>query len=61
MKQMKPLKSQPKKYICDTCNYETNNKKDFNKHTLTRKHKINIGEIKKIPKKYFCEICNTIL
>jgi hypothetical protein len=57
---MKPLKSQQKKYTCNACNYETNNKKDFNKHTLTKKHKINIGEIKKIPKKYFCEICNTI-
>jgi hypothetical protein len=56
---MKPLKSQQKKYTCNTCNYETNNKKDFNKHTITRKHKINIGEIKKVPKKYFCEICNT--
>ena len=59
MKQMKPLKSQHKKYTCNTCNYETNIKKDFNKHIITRKHKINIGEIKKVPKKYFCEICNT--
>jgi hypothetical protein len=60
MKQSKLLKSQHKKYRCNTCNYETNNKKDFNKHTLTRKHRINIGEIKKVPKKFICKICNII-
>jgi hypothetical protein len=59
MKRLNQQKSQPKKYICNACNYETNNKKDFNKHTLTRKHKINIGETKKVPKKYFCGICKT--
>jgi len=28
----------PKEYICKNCEYITNNKKDFNKHLLTRKH-----------------------
>jgi hypothetical protein len=27
------------KYYCDICQYITNNKKDFDKHILTRKHK----------------------
>jgi len=31
-----PKKSQ--KYFCDKCEYETDNKKDFSKHLLTRKH-----------------------
>ena len=26
------------KYICETCDIKTNNKKDYNKHLLTRKH-----------------------
>jgi hypothetical protein len=30
----------PKKYICETCDYSTNNKKDFIKHNSTRKHAI---------------------
>ena len=28
----------PKKYICESCDYLTSNKKDFNKHLLTAKH-----------------------
>lgn len=30
----------PKKYICKTCDYFTNNKKDFIKHNSTRKHNL---------------------
>jgi hypothetical protein len=26
------------KFCCDTCNYNTSNKKDYNKHLLTLKH-----------------------
>ena len=29
----------PTKYICEFCNYNTCNKKDYNKHLLTLKHK----------------------
>jgi hypothetical protein len=29
----------PLKYVCDTCDYTTCNKKDYNKHLLTDKHK----------------------
>jgi len=33
----------PKKYICEACDYFTNNKKDFIKHNSTRKHAILTG------------------
>ena len=29
----------PKNYLCDCCDYITNNKKDYTKHLLTAKHK----------------------
>ena len=35
------------KYSCSLCNYHTNNKKDYTKHTLTMKHKRNINMKKK--------------
>lgn len=49
----------PKKYICDTCDYSTNNKKDFIKHNSTRKHNLltNPNEIlppQKEERKYVC-------
>ena len=28
----------PKKYLCKTCNYNTCNKKDYDKHLMTPKH-----------------------
>lgn len=37
----------PKKYHCDLCCYLTSNKKDFNKHLLTRKHTIADFSLKK--------------
>ena len=55
---MKSKKSQIINYECIYCNYETKSKKDFNKHCLTKKHKMNIGEIKKIPKIFLCSYCN---
>ncbi len=30
----------PKKFYCESCDYTTSSKKDYNKHLLTRKHKI---------------------
>ncbi len=55
---MKSKKSQIINYECIYCNYVTKSKKDFNKHCLTKKHKMNIGEIKKIPKIFLCGYCN---
>ena len=49
----------PTEFICEKCYYNTCNKKDFNRHLLTNKHRMltNIdNKIPKIPKKEFrCE------
>ena len=51
-------------FSCSSCNIVTNNKKDFNKHLLTRKHLkcVNFQQIDEIiPKKIShqnCKICN---
>jgi len=37
-------------YICEQCKYITNNKKDFNKHLMTLKHKNNENYNKNVPK-----------
>ena len=37
-------KKNQKKYICETCNFLTINKKDFNRHLLTVKHINNINK-----------------
>ena len=33
----------PKKYVCEVCAFTSSNKKDYNKHLLTDKHKTNIN------------------
>jgi hypothetical protein len=40
----------PQKYLCNLCDYTTSNLKDYNKHLLTRKHKILTTDLQKIPK-----------
>jgi len=49
----------PKKYICITCDYFTNNKKDFIKHKSTRKHNLLIIPNGIIPapnvREYYCK------
>ena len=57
MKQLNPKKSLEYKFNCMLCNYSTNCKKDYQKHLLTKKHKLNSGETVKIPKKFVCAIC----
>jgi len=47
------------KYCCKNCDYATSNKKDYNKHLLTRKHLGNQLETEKSPSNIFmCENCN---
>ena len=56
---MEAQKSQkiPKIFECKCCNYNTSNKKDYNKHLLTAKHKKEAdGSINK-PLYYICEFC----
>jgi hypothetical protein len=48
------------KFVCENCNYNTCNKKDFNKHLETKKHKIlqkkhKILQNNNNSKKYTCE------
>jgi hypothetical protein len=40
----------PSKYSCESCDYFTCNKKDYNKHISTQKHKILTNDLQKIPK-----------
>jgi len=62
---MKKTPKNPKKYVCLTCDFHTGNKKDFERHGLTAKHKKNIFgnvgnkmEMSKNPA-FVCE-CNKI-
>lgn len=63
---MKSPKKSQKIYECKLCDYISSNKKDYNKHLLTRKHKnrtILNEKSQKSPKKegnYECEHCGKI-
>ena len=52
----------PFKYECIRCNYNTSNKKDYNKHLITAKHLMVINDNNKSPEKkqYECRLCNKI-
>ena len=63
-------KKSPNKFICEKCNYSCSNKKDFNKHLNTRKHKndsvmiVNDSDLStyhnsQISKLYICECGKT--
>jgi len=48
-------------YHCECCDYHTSNKKDYNKHKLTLKHKNFIENSKIVEKshlKHHCELCD---
>ena len=50
----------PFKYFCEKCNYGCRNKKDYNRHLSTRKHKNTTNTTNfspKIPTAYSCEFC----
>ena len=57
----------PKKYVeynCENCNFNTSNKKDYNRHLKTVKHKKIMDKLndnyipENIPKIYTCKKCN---
>jgi hypothetical protein len=53
-----PTHKTPNIFECVKCNFQTSNKKDYNRHLLTRKHNMEAdGSIKK-PQSYFCTFCN---
>jgi hypothetical protein len=49
----------PKQYPCDNCNFKCSNKKDYNRHLLTAKHKmfthVDANDDNKTPKAYVCD------
>ena len=48
-----------KNFYCKACDYYTSDKKDFNKHLLTRKHKKSANPDKKTKNvEFICEFCN---
>jgi len=50
-----------KKYCCKKCDFLSSNKKDFNRHKLTRKHKKSAINEKKNPTvEYECYFCNKV-
>ena len=55
------VRRSPKSFTCEKCNYITSDKKDYNKHLATEKHRILINtdekneKIRKIVKNYACE------
>jgi len=64
MIQQKTPKNLYYKFFCDPCSFRCNNKKDFNRHLNTTKHKKGItwiNGIKSEKNNFFkCEICNKI-
>ena len=53
-----PTHKPPNDFECIKCNFKTSNKKDYNRHLLTRKHNMEAnGSIKK-PQTYLCSFCN---
>lgn len=54
----KKIPKNPQKFLCNLCDYNTSNIKDYNKHIATRKHKMLTSDLQKIPKnpqKYICD------
>ena len=51
----KKTPKKPQNYSCQSCNFKCSNKKDYNRHLLTRKHQIVTNDDKKIPLAYICE------
>jgi hypothetical protein len=49
----------PKQYQCDNCNFKCSNKKDYNRHLSTAKHKMmtndDANDDNKTPKAYVCD------
>ena len=49
----------PKKYYCEKCDFLSSNKRDFNRHVLTRKHNFSKKKPKKTPNVEFkCKKCD---
>lgn len=51
-------KKTPKNYICEKCNFTSCNLKDYNKHLMTLKHKMETFGNEKNPKSFSCMHCS---
>ena len=53
-----PIKT-PKNFYCEKCDFLSGNKKDYNRHILTRKHKMDNKDKERITKKtqHQCIVC----
>ena len=60
----KPLKTPTYKFFCEPCSFRCNNKKDFNRHLNTTKHKNGIHGVNGInhteEENLKCDICDKI-
>ena len=59
----KSRQKNPNEYTCELCDFNTVNKKDFNKHLATDKHKSrqeNPKSRQENPKEYSCDLCDYI-
>jgi hypothetical protein len=45
-------------YTCNSCNFITMNKSNYNMHLLTKKHKQNSSQVEEIDNKNLCTSCN---
>jgi len=56
---LKSTKQTSQKYICVFCEYQTNNKSNYNKHLSTKRHQNNIPQTKTKTKRsqHICEDC----
>ena len=50
----------PSQYLCTKCNYSTHIKKDYNKHLLTSKHRMETNGNEKLQLKYNCDNCSKV-
>mgnify|MGYP001175823400 CR=1 FL=1 len=51
-------KKTPTKYVCKNCDFSTSNKKDYNRHLATRKHKMITMITEKDPNRFYCDCGN---
>jgi len=64
LKELKKLEKNLKKYFCEICDFECDQKCDWDRHISRKKHTTkclgNTQELKKLEKTFFCETCNRL-
>lgn len=57
---LKSTKQTVQKYVCVFCNYQTNNKSNYNKHLSTKRHQSNAPQTKTKRSQHICEDCGKV-